>query len=97
VQGCRYKKLIDLIHNNNRCWNYENTIITKGFLLLVDIVTVSLIELGLLIAGTMSPPYRNFLGCYACIPILRFHDFDSNMLRNLHSKSMHMVEIAMNP
>jgi len=37
VWGCRYRKLIDLIYNNNRYRYHENTIINKGLLSLVGI------------------------------------------------------------
>jgi len=58
---------------NNRYRYHENTIKNKGLLSLVDICCVSLVELVLLITGTMRPLDRNFSGCYASAPIFRFH------------------------
>jgi len=54
VQGCRYTKLIDFIYIIiGRDRYHKNSIINNGFSLLVGIAVVLLLELVLLIAGTM--------------------------------------------
>jgi len=54
VRGCRYTKLIDFIYIIIGRYRYhKNLIINNGFLPLVGIAAVSLLELVLFIAGTM--------------------------------------------